>query len=276
MKTIKILSVIIIALFSLNSCIDDKVLDDDFENTPSVMSFEKSKYSATITADGSTANHTLAVLLKGPQSGAITNDITASVTVDPSSTAVEGVHYTLNTNMVTFSPSNNLINNIDFVVLSAGITAPASETLVLNLTNSSDSSILSSGRSGSVIITIQYLCFSDMGGNYSNADVPSGAAGEATTTETGAGSYTVSALPYLGWGGTTPITFDIIEDCGTITIVGGELTNAGYLTTGGGEVSADGNSFTINYIVYNGATADTGIFFDFSAAADTSTYVIIP
>lgn len=275
MKTIKILSLILISMITLSSCMSDEVDTDANMNTPSMLSFVKNKISATIIADGSTADFTLPMKVKGPLSGDITNDITATISVDPSSTAVEGLHYSLGSTAVTFSPSNNLITSIDLTVMSTGVTAPAEVTLILNITNSSDSAVGPSGRTGQSVVTIKYLCSSDLAGEYTNPDVPGGAAGEATFTENSPGQYTISAMPYLGWGGSTPITMDILDDCGTISVTNSELMEAGYLTIGTGTVNADG-SITINYIVYNGATVDTGIFFDFSAPEDASTYTPIP
>ena len=272
MKTIKILSILLFSIFTLSSCIDDTVDTDEFVNSPNLIAFSKSSLNATIIADGGTIDNTLNLLIKGPTSMNISEDITASLEIDPSSTAVEGTHFTLASNTVTFSPSNDLKTSVDFTVLSDGIASPSEVTLVLNIVNPSSSSVVPSGRSGQIVIKIGYLCPSDLAGEYSNPDVPSNANDQATFTEIGPGTYRISAMPYLGWGGTDPIYIDIIENCGNITVVGGEVVDAlGATVDGSGTVSETTGAVTFTYTVYK---ADGSIWFDFST--QPSTYTPLP
>ncbi len=271
MKTLKFLTIFLLSTMTLVSClVDDTVASDAYDEGPNVLGFLNSSMLATKLADGTTTTLTIVLKASGPNVSEISETITANIEVDPSSSAIEGTHFSLPESTVSFLPSNNMIATIDLVVLSEGIEAPASESLILNLVNSSSSTTITSGRTGSIDISIKYLCFSDIAGTYSNPDLPSGAEGVAELTEVGVGTYTVSSLPYLGWGGTTPIWFEIVDECGELTFTNCELTESGYFTEGEVVNNGDG-SFTLTYIVYNGGDPSTGIFFDFLDAPSTYT-----
>jgi hypothetical protein len=272
MKTIKFLFFIIFGSLSLSSClVNDEVDSDIYDDSANVIGFRTGTLNASIIADGSTADYTMQLLVSGPTASDITSSITASLEVDSSSDAIEGTHFTLDSNTVTFEPSNNLLTTLGITILSEGVTAPDEKFLKLNLINSSDSATLVSGRTGSILISIKYLCNSDLAGMYDNPDLPANTGDVAEIIELGPGQYRVSALPYLGWNGVDGIYFDIIDDCGNLTITNCEITEAfGALVEGEATVENDG-SWTLTYVVYNGATPDTGVWFDFSTSPSTYT-----
>ncbi len=247
MKTLKILTLILLSTFALHSClVEDTARSDEFDDGPNVLGFLESSMLATLTADGSTRTIVVPLRAIGPNLGEITSDITASLEVDPSSTAIEGTHYTLNSNTVTFSPSNNLITTIELTILSEGIDAPASESLILNLVNSSDANTVPSGRTGSLAVDITYLCFSDLAGNYTNALIAPDLCDTSdpiTVVEDEPGRYFVSSMTNYSWTSGGCIGFFIIDNCGTLTYDGGDLEANGYTGDGGagGEVNADGS-----------------------------------
>ncbi len=231
MKTIKLIFASLLLLISTSSCLLDQDPGDQYGDSVSVLGFAQASQKLTLFVDNGVQNVNIPVRIDGPQKYDIKNDVTAVVSVDPSSTAVEGVNFTIDNPIVTLSPGQNLLDVVQVSVMTDGIdplTITENPKIVLKLTDISDTSILVNGRADVATIEIIYICPSDMAGDYDNPDLPSGANGVATLEEAGDGRYKVSALPYLGWGGTTPIYYYIIDNCNQLTYDGGELDENGY------------------------------------------------
>lgn len=154
----------------LASCIDDDPgIGDNIQATPNIIGFEEPSASVSAVAGGMETEFakTVVVSIEGPNLGAIESDVTATVTVDPSSTAVEGVHYTLPSNTFTIGPDDNFFSDFAITMLADGITPPLAENpqLILNVsTTSGDGSVIASGRS--LVVNMLYLCFADLSGTY--------------------------------------------------------------------------------------------------------------
>lgn len=264
MKTIKLILIAVLVSVGLNSCLLDQEGVADYTDTTNVVGFAEANKTLTFFVDNGDQSVNIPVRVDGPQKYDITNTITATVSVDPSSTAVEGEHFTIGDPTVTLTPEGNLLDVLDLTVLTDGID-PASMTenpvIILKLSNISDSSVLVNGRAETMRIEILYLCQSDMGGDYDNPDLPGGAAGVATLEVVGDGRYKVSALPYLGWGGYDPIYYYIIDNCNQLTYDSGELEENGYTVTAWFDRDEAAGTFTIYYSVLS---------FDFTN--DPSTY----
>jgi hypothetical protein len=263
MKTIKIFFVAILISLGATSCLLDQTTTD-YSDSVSVLGFSNANMNLTFFTDNGDQQVNIPVRIDGPQKYDISTPVTATVTVDPSSTAVEGVHYTIADTSVSLDPNNNLLDVINLTVITDGVdplTITEDPVLVLTLSDISDPNVLSNGRSEKVTITIKYLCESDMAGDYSNPDLPSGANGIATLTSVADGRYKVSALPYLGWGGSGPIYYYMVDFCGELTYDGGELEENGYEVTAWFDNNGDG-SFTIYYSVLS---------FDFTNSPSTYT-----
>ncbi len=249
MKTIKILTIVLLSTFALHSClVEETAPSDAYADGANVLGFLESNMLAALTADGSTRTLTIPLKAVGPNLSDITSDITCDLVKDASSTAIEGTHYTLGSSTVTFSPSQNLITTIELTLMSDGISAPSSESLILNLENSSDPNTIPSGRTGSIAIDITYLCYSNLAGDYTNALIAPDRCDESdpiTVTEDSPGRYFVSSMTEYAWTSGGCIGFYIVDNCGTLTYDGGDLEDNGYSGDGGegGEVNADG-SFT--------------------------------
>jgi hypothetical protein len=249
MKTFKILTIIILSSLVLGSCLVDQTdYMDKNDQGPNLYGFLNASMNATITADGNTKDISIPISVYGPTSNEITSDITTSVVVDHSSTAIEGVHYEFATSSVTFSPSNSLFTNLEITLLSEGIDAPAEFHLVLKLGESSDPNVKASGKKGSIDIAIKYLCFSNLAGNYTNPDAPEcNQSDPVTLTLLSAGRYYVSSMTGYNWTSGNCIGYNIIDNCGDLYYDGGDLEDNGY--SGGptddvrGHVNEDG-SFT--------------------------------
>ncbi|MDE0536693.1 hypothetical protein, partial [Tenacibaculum sp. L6] len=92
-------------------------------------------------------------------------------------------------------------------------------------------------------LNISVLCPSDLAGSWTYT---TGRAKTVTITETGDGTYTISADDAFG----SDYSFNISDACGNLNVTGGFLEDAyGIPVSGNGSVSADKNTLTIVYTV---------------------------
>lgn len=168
MKKIKFLNILFVAsAFVLSSCVDDGTIEDEIKATPNLLGFASGSAAVSAVSDGEEYVKPLNVRMVGPKLDQVSGPVTATVTVDPSSTAVEGVHYRLETNTFTVGPDDNYLGTFSFVMLTDGILAPLAENpkLVLNVQSvSGDGSVIANGRP--ISVDMLYLCFADLTGNY--------------------------------------------------------------------------------------------------------------
>lgn len=157
-------------ILMFTSCLVDDEGGNYTENDqgPNLLGFTDSSINASVVTDGEEKNFIFPVQLAGPTASDYDGEFTATIEVDPASTAIEGVHYTLSTNTVTISSANNLLDNFPLTIITAGIVPPLAENpiLTLNITSASDSSVVPNGRTASLDVVIEYLCFSDITGAY--------------------------------------------------------------------------------------------------------------
>jgi hypothetical protein len=214
MKKFKIYILLFVFTISFSSCLlEDETPTDNFGKSPNLIGFNKSSIAANALADGTTTEVMIPLLVTGPTSIDITEDVNFSVEVDVSSTAVEGTHYTLNTDNLSLSAADGLKTSIPVTIITAGIVPPLAEapTLVLNLTTTSKNAIVS-GRTGQVSIAINYLCFSKLAGDYviNFASGPT----NVTVTQVSDGVYRASYLPPF----TSTYWWEFSDVCNELTI----------------------------------------------------------
>lgn len=214
MKKFKIYILLFVFTISFSSClVEDETPTDNFGKSPNLIGFNKSSIAANALADGTTTEVMIPLLVTGPTSLDITEDVNFSVEVDVSSTAVEGTHYTLNTDNLSLSAADGLKTSIPVTIITAGIVPPLAEapTLVLNLTTTSKNAVVS-GRTGQVSIAINYLCFSKLAGDY----VINFASGpkDVTVTKVSDGVYKASYLPPF----TSTYWWEFSDVCNELTI----------------------------------------------------------
>ena len=225
MKTLKFLTLLFITSFALNSClVDDEDVADLNDDGKNFVGFKDASASAPLVADGSTKDFYYPVQLGGPTYKDIAGDVSFKISVDPSSTAVNGVHYTLLTNTITLNKSNNFIQNVGIRVLSAAADAPETKVLKLLVTDISDANVISSGRTGNFTVNIVYLCFSNLAGDYASScqNLVSGFVmnhGVETFTQIGDGTYQTESTGTWAIGSLRPYQGYIFQDfCNAITV----------------------------------------------------------
>ena len=199
-KIIKLITLFVGISLSILSCLlDDKTLTDGFNDNPNFSTFTKFTQNLSAVANGDTYTYPINLEVQGPTVFDMTGDVTATISVDESSTAVEGVHYTFDTNSVTLVKSNDYLGQIPIDIITEGLTAPMSVELILSISmTSSDTPTVSSIKT--TTISIIYQCFADLSGTYMvTNDFCSPTSFEATITANTDGSWhlTVADGGYL-------------------------------------------------------------------------------
>lgn len=168
MKNLKNLTLLLLLLFLSSCLVEDEVITDNYGDSASLAGFTSAARTLSATADGSDYNYQIDLSLVGPQSVTSSQDVTVTVSVDPSSTAEEGVHYSLSSMSTTLSPNSNYIGSLPITVITAGITPPLAEApvLKLNITSVDGSNVVANGLKSSVDLTFIYQCFADLTGTY--------------------------------------------------------------------------------------------------------------
>lgn len=260
-KILSVLSIAFLALTSVSCVVDDEAPKKEFTETPYAVGFKSSTKALNVLLTGDVVNHMEPVdLIAGMDNTRSNPAITVDFEIDPSSTATEGVEYTLTGSQVTIEAGKDF-GTIPIDINSANIVVGSPKTIVINLLSTSTGII--PARNQKITITLIGICFSDLAGVYDNPDVPTD---QATITSIGAGTYSCSGLPFLSSGG-SPVPFEFSDICGEITI--NSVIFGSYLCIGEGVVNPDG-SITITYVLHDGLSTSDPILFDFSG--DPSTY----
>lgn len=238
MKNINKFLVVIFASLAMTSClVDDDTAIDDYDQGPNLVGFTDGKVNASVTADGEDKAYTLTTEVVGPTKNEITENVTFDISVDAASTAEAGVNFELSTTSVTLEPGQNLIKSFPITILTAGFEPPleTDPVLILNVTNvTGGNGAIANGRTRQIEITIKYLCFSDLAGDYivetGGGPVP------LVVTMDAPGEYTVDNLFLV-----TPAGFDwyFSDTCGDIEVTGFE--DSSYDMVGTGVVNEDGS-----------------------------------
>ncbi len=164
MKKLKYILLILLSCSVLSACFDnDDNFIDQVKNSPNIVEFDSYNINLVGIANGSTYDKELYVKMSGPSTGSLSGDITVSLVADPSSTAVEGVHYTLNTPTLTLKKSNNYLGIISITMLSEGNSPPLEGTpefdkyvapfVILNMINATgESNVVATGKQADIVL----------------------------------------------------------------------------------------------------------------------------
>jgi hypothetical protein len=243
------------------ACVEDTAPEDAFGKTPNLVSFTSATANLSAVATGDEFVLTIPMEVEGPSFRDIDAPVTATVSVDPASTAIEGVHYRLDDTSITFDPSNNMLANFPITVITEGLEPPlaAAPTLVLRVSGVSGvDNVIATGKP--ISINLLYLCSSELAATYNVHIVRTNAAGVVTEfdfedpiVQTGDGEYRgVSVAHYApgSLGGTPGFTF--LDVCGELTVPLQNLvdlySNEVYGVEGGSYVKENGD-LHIEYIV---------------------------
>jgi len=175
MKTLKYILILVLSLGALNSCLVDQTTRyDENDDGPNLVTFETLTANYSVLANGDEYDRQIKVKLVGPTSMFTTSDINVTVSVDPSSTAVEGQHFIINTPTLTLTKANNYLALVDITIITDGNEPPMDGTpefddyvapiMVLKLNATGDPNVLGSGKLGK--FTLAYTPPNPYAGDY--------------------------------------------------------------------------------------------------------------
>jgi len=279
--TIKFIMLLALSVTTLTSCFIEDVLVETTEPSAAnedganLASFAVASKTLGAIANGDEYVFDLKMELKGPTSKELTGDVTLTVGVDPSSSAIEGYHFKLATTTMTLSKSNNYLGFFPITMLSEGIVAPLAVAPVVKLVvtdASGTGNVLNNGKP--IAITLNYLCFSNLSGTYDAEMVYTAYDGSTSNinytdviTETGVGEYRTSRVGHwtaaaLGY---TP-GFTFYDVCNEITIPGQNLVDAygNWVDDLGvrGSVNPDTGVITVRYSICYPQGTDNCRYYD--------------
>ncbi len=212
------------SLIAITSCVEDEQeIVESIKGSPNVIGFVERASNVTEIADGTQTVFDMPVSLKGPTARNTEGTFTASISVDPSSTAIEGVHFRLDQTSFEVTSDGNWINTVPVTMLTDGVNAPLNENplLVLNVTDADGPGNLVANGSA-LEITMLYLCPTFLNNTYTVTITRSdGTVYEYTDViaSTGKGQYRGRSVGHWAPGtiGGAP-GFDFLDVCNKIIV----------------------------------------------------------
>lgn len=227
------LKIALIALLTISVSSCDEILDDDltdFGNGPDFVGFSQASVTAPFVVEDEpqTYQYNIPISLDGPNSEFAEDEIVVTFEIDPSSTAEVGSNYEFSAgNTVTLNRENDYSANIPVTVLTEGVAPPTVESLILNITdisNSGSSNVVINEKNQSTRVNLSYICPADLSGKYiitnSVCDVAS-PFNEATIEADGDGGWLISRADGALLNGCTSNTS--LGQPGNIIVVCGEV-----------------------------------------------------
>lgn len=199
MKKFKKLLTVVCASLMFTSCLvdDEAPLNrEDVTQGPNTVSFTQPGQFLSAVTDGAEYNFSIPVQLVGPTLMEQSQDVSLTVSPDPSSTAVEGVHYTMDNMSTTLTRSGNYNSSLGITMITDGIMAPLDENpiLILNIVDASGNNVVVPGGStGSITLTFVYQCFADLSGTYTVTNDFCNPVFTATIASNGEGAWVISS-----------------------------------------------------------------------------------
>ena len=184
--------------------------------------------------------------------------ITVNISVDPSSTAVEGVHYELNSTSVTLN-GGEFVSDFPVTILTGNIDPSETPDLVLNIESATGAEV--SANYGQLTIAIRVICPSELAGTYTvfweflqtgdgsggpnqtATDFVIGSADEVVFEEAGTGAYNIDDMSfglYPGIYNDAAPSGRINDSCDVLTGADGNVDQYADPFTINGEVLDDG------------------------------------
>lgn len=164
-----------LALMMMSSCMEEsgfEILWEGLEVEFEGAALPNHAVTEVVFQDNQSNNQIDEALLRINLVGAqVPDPIELTIGIDPSSTAVQGVHYRLKTNVVTI-PANSSFVDFPIEILTENLDANESADLMLNIIDAGEVKISANYRS--VTLQIRLACASDLAGTYRTVNVGTG------------------------------------------------------------------------------------------------------
>jgi len=217
----KLMSLFIVASAFL-SCTDDDIrTEQDFSNGPKVVGFATGVQTVPYFEDEGVVLRHFPMNLIGTANGQPSEtDIVVSYTVDPASTATDGVEFNMveTTGTITI-PAGSTFGEFPIEVNTGQLNPTQKTELILNLTTSSEGSVVGAQYSKLRIVFVG--CLSQLAGNYQV--VISTTAGTSTRTNevvtlTDINTFRTKYVGRYVFGTFNPAGYTFVDICGEISL----------------------------------------------------------
>lgn len=243
---------------TMTACFDDQGADTIYSGN--FVEFEDGKLPNGITASFvrmSESQEDVVDVRLNRVSTQSTAPITVNIEVDPASTAIAGVHYTLETQTATIA-AGEFLSSLPVTVLTGNIDPSEEPDLILNITSAEGAQV--STNYGDVKVAIRIICPSELEGTYSifyDELYVGSAAGTVSQTLT---NFTMDGKVNFSVSGTGAYLVDDIT-FGHFPEVYGDAAPSGTVYDACGVITGDasntdqyGDSYTINGLVNEDGT----------------------
>ena len=210
----------LVATLTTTACFDDQGVDTFFDGNQ--VEFNAANLPNGLTQSYVRLNPTQTDVLNvqvNRVSTSATSAVTVNIEADPTSSAVEGVHYRLDSKSITIG-AGEFVTNLPITVLTGNIDPSETPDLVLKITSATGAEI--SSNYGSLKVAIRVICDSDLAGTYVFEN-----GNETTITEIGVGRYTIANLNLMGgyYGQQFTLAGNFSDNCNALELFGDEPTN---------------------------------------------------
>ncbi|TXE15916.1 hypothetical protein ES692_14950 [Psychroserpens burtonensis] len=281
MKKFKCILITILSAGLMISCsIDDnpQQLEADLGTTPYVVGFNNSEASPAFLTDGAVNMYSENIVLFGGDDFSTNPSITVNFEIDPTSTAVAGTDF----DFVNGSQSVTIAEDREFAALdinfySENINIDNPKVLILNIASADNNAVIGS-QFQTLTITINGICFSDIGGLYNvtttfgyhdflpdsnplTIDIEIEALGDGLYRVFDMSSGLYSSGLYADAYGTGPTSFDVIfsENCGDISWQGQTDGYGAVIPLEGGVNSVDEDTGVVTISWFCEAYGENGV-----------------
>lgn len=171
---------LIAATFSSCDSVLDQDNDKDFGKGPVLAQFVNSSVSANFIKDGEIQSYNIPLTIIGGKNEPLKKDVTITISIDPSSTAVSGTEFTLE-NTTYIIPAGSMTVDAKINVLTDNLDPFDAKTLVLKI----DSSSTTISENNTTSVVLQAVCEFDINTFVGTYTSTSGGASTAATVTLG-------------------------------------------------------------------------------------------
>lgn len=168
LKKYKIFILVLLVSTTFTSClVDDDVVD--FGNGSNLVGFSAGEINLPVDATGEEYTKEITLSIIGPTVTQMEEDVILSLSLENSSTAIEGENYEFPDNIsnVVLTAENNYTAVIPLNVITEGIDPPNSKTLILNIDEvTTEENVVANEKSDRATVSIIYNCPTDLSGTY--------------------------------------------------------------------------------------------------------------
>lgn len=217
------LGAMVAMIFCLTGCMEDSGFDILWEGREvefEAASLPNQTVREVVFQDLShNAQSDLTVLRINLVGAQINEEVPISIGVDPSSTAVQGVHYRLERTDITIAPNSSFVD-LPIEILTGNLATGEAPDLVLNIIEAGKVKV--SANYGSVRLQIRLACASELSGTYRTVNVGTGGTlnYQVTITELEPLTYQISDIT----GGVYALLYGAEDNPAVFTDLCGELT----------------------------------------------------